>query len=121
MDPTETGDVLESVGGLDSSEGQRHQNAFEYVLVFLLCSVCSSQILTEACQGHEILGEDPAQVSILLLTPAHLKPGLQLHPAPLESTAKPNQSTTNPSQGLIFPEVQSHSEAGDKKTIIDSS
>lgn len=92
MDPTEPGDVLESVGGLDSSEGQRHQNAFEYVLVFLLCSMCSSQILTEACQGHEILGEDPAQVSILLLTPAHLKPGLQLHPAPLESTetAHPN-------------------------------
>lgn len=46
-----------------------------------LCfSVCSSQILTETNQGHEILVEDPAQVSILLIS-VHLKSGWQLHPA----------------------------------------
>lgn len=63
MDPAETEDVLlERAEGLDSSEGQQHQNAFEQMLLSLLCSVCPSQTLTEANQDHKILLEDPAQI-----------------------------------------------------------
>lgn len=109
MDPTETEDILlERAEGLGSSEGQ-HQNAFEQMLVSLLCSVCSSQTLTEAHQDHKILLEDPAQVSILLLACTEN----QLHPAPLVNT---DPAHPNPSQGFIFPKVQSHLKAGDQKS-----